>query len=90
MKATILYETDFFHSHNSKRVLGVFTNRNKLISAIKKEIKQDLKQNPQDKEGQELTDYINWNIDYFLENGQTQGLSSFELHSEKIDLNIIK
>jgi len=86
---TILYETDFMHSLKSRNVIGVFTNKQKLLSAVKKEIKKDLTDNPQDKEGQELKDYINWNFDFFCQYGQTQGLSSFELHSEKIETNKI-
>lgn len=86
---TILYETDFNHSLNYRIVIGVFTNRQKLLSAVKKEIRKDLEENPQDKEGQELKDYINWNFDFFCQIGQTQGLSSFELHSEQIEPNKI-
>lgn len=68
---TVLYETDFHHSLKSRIVIGVFTNKQKLLSAVKKEIKKDLNDNPQDKEGQELKDYINWNFDFFCHNGQT-------------------
>ena len=90
MKATILYETDFHHSNSSKVVIGVFTSQKKLISAVKKEIKEDLTKNPQDLKGQELKDYILWNFSFFMKEGQTQGLSSFELHSEQIELNRIQ
>jgi hypothetical protein len=90
MKATILYETDFMHSNSSKVVIGVFTNKQKLISAVKKEIKKDLLTDPQGKEGEELKEYIQWNINFFFEKGQTQGLNNFELHSEEMELNQIK
>ncbi len=89
MKAYLLYETDFFHSHASNVLIGVFTNRAKLLAACKRIIKADLKENPEGKEGEDLADYINWNYTFLLEQNQTQGLSSFELQIEEIELNKI-
>ena len=34
---------------------------------------------------QEEKDYINWNIDFFFEKNQTQGLNNFELISEQLN-----
>lgn len=86
---TLLYKTDFQHSFSSRELIGAFTNKIKLNSAVKKIVKEDLKANPQDLKGQELTQYINWNINFFHEKKQTQGLSSFELVSEEVEVNII-
>lgn len=84
---SVLYKTDFHHSYASRDLIGVFTNKRLLLAAIKKLVKQDLKADPQGKEGGELTDYINWNISFLLEKGQTQGLSSFELVCETVPAN---
>jgi hypothetical protein len=85
----LLYKTDFHHSYSSRDLIGVFSSKRKFISAVKKIITADLKQDPQDKEGQELRDYIRWNLEFLLEKQQTQGLSNFELVTETADLNTI-
>lgn len=84
---TILYKTDFMHSLYSRDIIGVFSNKSELIKQVKKIIKSDLKENY---EGEEpLQEYIMWNINFFMEQKQTQGLCSFELHSEQVELNKI-
>lgn len=86
MKAILLFTTNFHHSHDSKDLVGVFTNKRKFESTVRNIIKEDLTNNSGD-EGQDLTDSIQWNIEFFLEKNQTQGLSSFELVAEEVEMN---
>ncbi len=85
---TILYKTDFQHSFHSRDLIGVFTSKAKLNQAVKRIIKTDLRENSNMK-GTDLSGHIKWNIDFFNEKGQTQGLESFELASETIIPNIV-
>lgn len=87
MKAIILFKTDFHHSYDSREIIGVFTNKAKLLAETKRIIRDDLKEDPQDRVGSELTEYINWNHQFLFEKNQTQGLSSFELVIEDFELN---
>ena len=87
MKATALYKTDFHHSYNSRELIGVFTNKRKYIKTVKKIIEEDIKTDSWNRDYQEEKDYINWNIDFFFEKNQTQGLNNFELFAEPISIN---
>ena len=87
MKATALYKTDFHHTYNSRELIGVFTNKRKYIKTVKKIIEEDIKTDSWNRDYQEEKDYINWNIDFFFEKNQTQGLNNFELFAEPISIN---
>ena len=87
MKATALYKTDFHHSYNSRELIGIFTNERKYIKEVKKIIEEDIKTDSGNRNYQEEKDYINWNIDFFFENNQTQGLNNFELFAEELNKN---
>ncbi|OJV50978.1 MAG: hypothetical protein BGO31_10955 [Bacteroidetes bacterium 43-16] len=59
-----------------------------MYKCIRKIIKDDQWNNPRELDTKaEVKDYINWNISFFMEKGQTQGLNGFELASEQILLN---
>jgi len=90
MKATALYKTDFHHSYNSRELIGIFTNERKYIKEVKRIIKEDIKTDSGNRNFQEEKDYINWNVDFFFENNQTQGLNNFEIISEQLNKNSIK
>lgn len=87
MNVFILFETDFHHRHSSRVILGVFKNKKCLYAASKKIIKQDLMKNGEFKIGIELTNKINWNLQFLIEKDQTQGLATFELVIEEYELN---
>ena len=87
MKAIALYKTDFHHSYNSRELIGIFTNERKYIKEVKRIIKEDIKTDSGNRNYQEEKDYINWNIDFFFENNQTQGLNNFELIAEQLNKN---
>ena len=87
MKATALYKTDFHHSYNSRELIGIFTNERKYIKEVKRMIEEDIKTDSGNRNYQEEKDYINWNIDFFFENNQTQGLNNFELIAEQLNKN---
>jgi len=87
MKATALYKTDFHHSYNSRELIGIFTNERKYIKEVKRIIKEDIKIDSGNRNFQEEKDYINWNIDFFFENNQTQGLNNFEIIAEQLNKN---
>ena len=87
MKATALYKTDFHHSYNSRELIGVFTNKRKYIKTVKKIIEEDIKTDSWNRDYQEEKDYIKWNIDFFFEKNQTQGLNNFELFAEQLNKN---
>ncbi len=82
MKAIALYKTDFHHSYNSRELIGIFTNERKYIKEVKRIIEEDIKTDSGNRNYQEEKDYINWNIDFFFEKNQTQGLNNFELIAE--------
>lgn len=88
MNATILYKTDLHHSYASRDLIGVFTSRRSLYKCIKRIIKENQWDNPRELDTKaELKNYIDWNIGFFMEKGQTQGLNEFELDTNKIELN---
>ena len=87
MKAIALYKTDFHHSYNSRELIGIFTNERKYIKEVKWIIKEDIKTDSGNRNYQEEKDYINWNIDFFFEKNQTQGLNNFELIAEQLNKN---
>ena len=87
MKATALYKTDFHHSYNSRELIGIFTNERKYIKEVKRIIEEDIKTDSGNRNYQEEKDYINWNIDFFFEKNQTQGLNNFELIAEQLNKN---
>ena len=87
MKATALYKTDFHHSYNSRELIGIFTNERKYIKEVKRIIEEDIKTDSGNRNYQEEKDYINWNIDFFFEKNQTQGLNNFELFAEELNKN---
>ena len=87
MKATALYKTDFHHSYNSRELIGIFTNERKYIKEVKRIIEEDIKTDSGNINYQEEKDYINWNIDFFFEKNQTQGLNNFELFAEELNKN---
>lgn len=88
MEATILYKTDHMHSYKSRDLIGVFISMKKLNKIVHKIVNEDQWDNPRELDTkEELKNYIQWNIDFFMEKGQTQGLNDFELYSEKIVLN---
>ena len=87
MKAIALYKTDFHHSYNSRELIGIFTNERKYIKEVKRIIEEDIKTDSGNRNYQEEKDYINWNIDFFFENNQTQGLNNFELIAEQLNKN---
>jgi hypothetical protein len=89
MEAKILYKTDHWHSYSSRDLIGVFTNRQTFIRTIRKLIKDDLKDRDSD-ENETYTEAVNWQVDFFLNHGQTHGLQNFEIVSETIDLNTIQ
>ena len=84
MKAIALYKTDFHHSYNSRELIGIFTNERKYIKEVKRIIEEDIKTDSGNRNYQEEKDYINWNIDFFFEKNQTQGLNNFELIAEQL------
>ena len=84
MKAIALYKTDFHHSYNSRELIGIFTNKRKYIKEVNRIIKEDIKTDLGHRNNQEEKDYINWNIDFFFEKNQTQGLNNFELIAEQL------
>ena len=87
MRAIALYKTDFHHSYNSRELIGVFTNKRKYMKTVKKIIEEDIKTDSWNRDYQEEKDYIKWNIDFFFEKNQTQGLNNFELFAEPISIN---
>ena len=87
MKAIALYKTDFHHSYNSRKLIGIFTNERKYIKEVKRIIEEDIKTDSGNRNYQEEKDYINWNIDFFFEKNQTQGLNNFELIAEQLNKN---
>ena len=87
MKAIALYKTDFHHSYNSRELIGIFTNERKYIKEVKKIIEEDIKTDSGNRDYQEEKDYIKWNIDFFFEYNQTQGLNNFELIAEQLNKN---
>ena len=87
MKAIALYKTDFHHSYNSRELIGIFTNERKYIKEVKRIIEEDIKTDSGNRNYQEEKDYINWNIDFFFEKNQTQGLNNFELFAEQLNKN---
>ena len=87
MKAIALYKTDFHHSYNSRELIGIFTNKRKYIKEVKRIIKEDIKTDSGHRNNQEEKDYLNWNIDFFFEKNQTQGLNNFELIAEQLNKN---
>ncbi len=87
MKAIALYKTDFHHSYNSRELIGIFTNERKYIKEVKRIIEEDIKTDSGNRNYQEEKDYINWNIDFFFEKNQTQGLNNFELIAEQLNKN---
>ena len=87
MKAIALYKTDFHHSYNSRELIGIFTNERNYIKEVKRIIEEDIKTDSGNRNYQEEKDYINWNIDFFFENNQTQGLNNFELIAEQLNKN---
>ena len=87
MKAIALYKTDFHHSYNSRELIGIFTNERKYIKEVKRIIEEDIKTDSGNRNYQEEKDYINWNIDFFFENNQTQGLNNFEIIAEQLNKN---
>ncbi len=87
MKAIALYKTDFHHSYNSRELICIFTNERKYIKEVKRIIEEDIKTDSGNRNYQEEKDYINWNIDFFFENNQTQGLNNFELIAEQLNKN---
>lgn len=89
MTAIILFKTDFHHSYISRETIGVFTNKQKYRSAVKKIIKNDLQENTEGRDKEETKEYINWNLSFLFEKGQTQGLASFELDTTEVELNKI-
>lgn len=88
MKAILLFTTDFNHSHYSKDLIGVFTNKRKFESTVKKIIKDDLKNNQGGDDDMSTAEHIKWNTEFFFEKNQTQGLSKFELVAEEVELNV--
>lgn len=86
---TVLYKTDFNHSFNSRELIGVFTNKKQFEKATKKLITEDLKLDSGQMNHEEEKANINWNIQFFREKKQTQGLNSFELVAEVIETNKI-
>lgn len=78
MEAIILYRTDHHHSYASREVIGVFTNKRKLLTTVKQIVEEDIGNQAQD---------LDWYLEFFSEKGQTQGLNHFELSSQVIDLN---
>ena len=87
MKAIALYKTDFHHSYNSRELIGIFTNERKYIKEVKRIIEEDIKTDSGNRNYQEEKDYINWNIDFFFEKNQTQGLNNFEIIAEQLNKN---
>ena len=87
MEAIALYKTDFHHSYNSRELIGIFTNERKFIKEVKRIIEEDIKTDAGNRNYQEEKAYINWNIDFFFENNQTQGLNNFELIAEQLNKN---
>ena len=85
MKAILLFTTDFNHSYDSMDLIGVFTNKRKFETTVKKIIKDDIENNPPVEE--DVKDSIKWNTNFFFEKNQTQGLNNFELVSEEVELN---
>lgn len=67
----ILFECDHFKSLDSQIPIGVFTSKQKLLSTAKKLIKIAVKENHfyDSKDSKKINS--NWQINYFLENGQT-------------------
>lgn len=89
MKATLLFKTDFYHTFTKRELVGVFTNKRKLLSVTKKIIKQDIEENIEDCIKEESKELIEWIHQFLFEKKQTQGLNSFELVIEEVDTNKI-
>lgn len=87
MKIFILYSADFNHTHNSKNILGVYTNKQILLKDAKSIISNDVN-NDDDVEGSKKDD-IKWHFDFLVSKYQTQGLSEFELIIEEFESNTL-
>lgn len=86
-KAIVLYRTDFNHTYDSRRVIGVFLNERKYRSETLKIIREQILSS-----GERYAlckENINWNFEFMMKNKQTQGLEDFELVAEEIELNKI-
>jgi len=87
-KIFVLFETDFHHSNDSKVMIGIFTNQQKLRSSITKIIKKETNENdevPKD----EKKDTIDYHVGFCLTKKQTQGLPNYELFWEECEPNTI-
>jgi hypothetical protein len=86
-KAIVLYQTDFNHTYDSRKVIGVFVNTRKYRSETLKIIRNQILSS-----GERYAlckENIDWNFEFMMKNKQTQGLEDFELVAEEIELNKI-
>jgi len=89
MKVIVLYKTDFNHSFNSRDLIGIFTNKSAFRKEAKKIIVEDLQSDSKNMSPEEEKQNIKWNLEFFFNKNQTQGLNEFELVAEKINTNEI-
>tara|TARA_B100001146_G_C16125126_1_gene409787 strand:+ start:156 stop:428 length:273 start_codon:yes stop_codon:yes gene_type:complete len=87
MEAIILFKTDFNHTFSSRDLIGVFTNKRKFKQTVKQIIKKDC--DPETLEAETPNEWVKYHYDFMIteNHDQTQGLNSFELVSETIELN---
>lgn len=84
----LLFKTDTHHSHQSKELIGVFTEYGKLMSAAGRFIKQKSKEEFSDREYDNWNDMYDEELDLLIRIKQTQGFSE-NLIFEEIKFNKI-
>jgi hypothetical protein len=92
MIAYLIYETDKFHSLNSRVVVGVFSNKQLLRSFVYNKIKDEVhlkvkEDGLENLGGLSKREYIDMTLEYFKSNNQTQHLWDWELEIHQIELN---
>ena len=80
MNATILYKTDFNHTFKSREIIGVFTNKGKMVIEVRKIISKNCFESQEKKR---------WHLEFLLSKNQTHSLDNFELVLEEVELNKI-
>lgn len=84
---TILYKTDFHHSFNSREVLGIYTNKQKLFKDCKEIITLDIQSDSGQMDKEEEKQQIDYQVGFLFDKKQTQGLNNFELVIEEENKN---
>lgn len=86
----ILYKTDHHHSHSTKEILGIYTNKQSFLKDCKEIIENDIRNNLDESEEnteEDIKTQVNYTLGFLMEKNQTQDLNDFELYVEEEDLN---